>query len=110
MKSPDVPAAIGQLLVTRLSQTVQKKYESAMEVVTGTPQSCALPMGRRPKDDGPIFSEVTIRGHPVLVTTPDHATYHTKCQMPVHFFRASPSVFKTLIHGKFELLRCTLHT
>ena len=49
-------------------------------------------MGRRPKDDGPIFSEVTIRGHPVLVTTPDHTTYHTKCQMPVHFFRASPYV------------------
>ena len=49
-------------------------------------------MGRRPKAM-PIFSKVHTREHPVLVPAPDHATYHTKCQMSVHFFGASPCGF-----------------
>ena len=46
--------------------------------------------GAPPQGHMPIFSEVHTREDPVLVTTPDHATYHTKCQISVHFFGASP--------------------
>ena len=48
--------------------------------------------GAPPQGHMPIFSEVHTREDPVLVTTPDHATYHTKCQISVHFFGASPRV------------------
>ena len=47
--------------------------------------------GAPPQGRMQIFSDLPPREDPVLVTTPDHATHHTKCQMSVHFFGASPS-------------------
>lgn len=39
--------------------------------------ACSLSMGRRPKAIGPTSSETSIRGHPVLDTTPDPLINHT---------------------------------
>ena len=52
LRALDVAAAVGQLLVTRMSQTIKKKYEVATEWVTGTPQPAKSVGCRRGRAQG----------------------------------------------------------